>query len=189
MLPILRHILTSTPKILLFDSFNRPDTESGLGNDSMAEKGGKWFWRVASSRVKIQDGAVVPTGENGGYCIADVGRADYAMTVVMRSISNNPGFPVIFRYVGVSNYLRLRVMSGEYCFYDFGTSVLNNIAPAASGDIVKVVLKGRNIKFYVNGEFKAEVAYDKNIGSTLVGVGPGTTTSFASIDEIKVVSL
>lgn len=186
MLPILRHILTSAPKILLFDSFNRPDTETGIGD---SEKGASWYWHVNPTRGRIQAQAAGPSGSSDAYCTADVGRSDYAMTVKLRSVDVTASKPLIFRFAGTTDLLRLRVVSGNYCFYDWGTSVLNNIAPAASGDIVKVVLKGSNIKFYVNGEFKAEVAHDKNTGSTRCGVGFDTTTNPVWVDEIKVVSL
>lgn len=188
MLPILRHILTSTPKILLFDSFSRADTVSGLGTP---EKGSVWQYGISFARSKILNGAAGPAiAASSDYCFSDIGKSNFEMEVVVRSIDTSVGnSPLVFRYVSTSSMFRLRVVDGVYGLYYYSALLLGTLGTYAPGDVLKIRAIGTNIKIWINGIFVGEANDSRNLDATKVGFNTSTGNTPTWIDSIKAVSV
>lgn len=137
----------STRKVLLSDSFTRPNSATVLGAAT-------WLTEVGTWGV-VDNAAYSATAADGDQVTANVGANDYAV-MVKTAHAGDLAWGIPFRYTNSTNYLLLTVeTSGMVRFLTRigGTfaSFTSNLATFVGNDEVVIHAEGNHLMAFVNG--------------------------------------
>lgn len=135
------------------DDFNRADSATTLNTSS---SGHTWVAEAGTWGIDTNQ-AYLPTPTTDARVLVETGASDCTIEVTLATIGNRPG--ISFRYVDLNNYwvvhrvgglgyLILKRVAGSW------TTVHTEAMSTANGDVLKVVLSGSSIEFWVNAVLK-----------------------------------
>jgi hypothetical protein len=170
--------VTSQKRFVVHDSFNRADGSLGT-----ADSGQLWISGGLSGTFSILGNVARATATSHNY-LQGVSDGEISATIVTKH--NLSG--ITFREVDYQNTFRLIC---NYERWDLqkrvsgATTTLAEIPGAASGDVLRVSMRGDTINVYVNGSLKATVTDTYNLTETSCGLYNGESGTF-EIDEFFV---
>lgn len=174
-------------KLIVYDSFNRPDNSNSLGKTDTGQT-----WEVLSATwgiVNNQAYCPSPSASNDSFAVIST-EADCAVevTLALYGISMRVGFRVSDK----NNGFILNCEVGKAHLYRRNNGAFTSIGSYGlqwkSGDKVKIVLKGASIKVHVNDIEVLSVTDSFNINVKKHGLG-NYDSSACRWDDFKVVGV
>lgn len=178
--------------VLASDSFNRADTNSGLGTTDSFNGGTATVWqRHAGDQVGIASNEAFPyNGSNPLYNFLDCGQSDVSISVDIPNYQD--AFACMFRLDPVANTgLLFHQSGGQLQSFNGGayTTIASTGTGVPTGSTVKVTLQGSTITVYINGTQVLTATSALNQTSTKHGLGNWTGSGSCRWDNFQIESI
>jgi hypothetical protein len=168
------------PGVYVYDKFT--DTNS-VGLDAhIPDKPKSARWEEIVGTWDIQSNlANVATVSGYGLAVIESGKANCTISVIAKSIINANNCYIAFRYVDNNNYLMFYIQNTRNAA-SFGQKVGGTLSAVFVGDVdttpivtgsdylLKVVLLGNTVKFYVDGILKIDTTNNNLLTATKHGI-------------------
>lgn len=168
------------------DNFNRADDASSLGTSS----GGQvWSAEAGTWGISSNQG-YLPTPTTDARAVVETGLANCTIQVTLATIGNRPG--LAFRHIDSGNYLSVfRVGGLGYQLFKrvagSWTEMHTESMSTANGDVLKLVLNGSSIEFWVNAVLKESLTESANSSGTEHGLYHESGSESARWEDFSVV--
>lgn len=158
--------------VYVYDSFNR--TQNALIGS--ADTGQIWTNVGAGGVFITVDGKARSSASGAGYVVPTP--PNYSLEVTVKTISQDGLSGILLRTNG--SYLatlRLVCSNDHWVFQrrDGSVTSLASLTPAASGDVLRVIVQGTKFECYVNGVWRASVDEAYNADYNFAGIYCGTS--------------
>jgi hypothetical protein len=169
----------------VYDSFNRTDNPTSIGT---TETGHTWTlngtWGIISGQAySTSTSGTIRATVNANISDAEAG-------VIFAVVTNDQRF--IFRQLDTSNewYVSANTVGGTYLVYKRVAGSLTVVSTINSvpnnGDAIKTILKGSNIKVYINDILGADITDSFNSTATIYGMRINDFSGVSRFDDFRV---
>lgn len=142
--------LNDSDKIIVYDYFNRPNSENVLGVSSSGHT-----WEVTQGTWGIIDNTAYATGSSSKFAVIETGRTDNIRISVDYLYNSNSDAGIVFGYLSTSDYLQLTHSGSKLAMrHPTKGEIGTGIAASLTNNVwytLSVEIEGSEIRVYLDG--------------------------------------